>query len=772
MPETTRIPLQVPLAGPSVVALDDDALLAWFAEHRDEAAFAALVARHGPMVLATARAALGHEQDAEDAFQATFLILARRARSIRRGGTLGAWLHRVAHRSAIRVGRAARRRRRVEAAATPPTAPTRPDPAGDRGAVHAAIDRLPRPYRQAVILCDLEGLTYAEAAARLGCTPPALRNRLARARGRLRSALGAGDLATPVLATPRVAVADGLLRRAVAAGLRPIAFTPATRLAVELAVRGSLGGASTRARAGAAVLLALASVVPVGLATAGRSWRPMLAAPPASPTPPGQSAATPARSADPPPVVGRGDDTIRGRVVDPAGRPVAGAEVVLARPSLVPRPLAMTRSGPDGGFDLILTAADRQRPVDDPDDPPRLLARAAGFGLGVVAIRRAVAGPATIRLTDDGPAIEGRIIDEAGRPIAGAEVGVFSASLDFVAPAAADPVANWNRLAAERNRFRQIAEAAIVVPIPPRAVTDGDGRFSLRGIGPDRVALVRIMARGHVIVEAPVVTADGVDEVFEFPGDPDRLMRKVHPYSYRILTQALAPARPVGGVIRDFEDGRPIEGVAVWARAETVAQSAPAEATTDAAGQFQLEGLPRSESYGLTLLPPVGRRYPRVGLTIGEGSGLEDPISVAVKLRRLVVLRGRATDAVTGRPIFGRVVALPCPGAPEVTGYPGFDSARGESRPTDADGRYELLVSPGRCLLAFDDTATPARRRVGQGGEQLPGYDPEDRRLPPTAFHASIRVASHLAWAILDVPPGAETATFDLRVQPDLPASR
>ena len=102
----------------TAVGLGDGQLLARYADSRDEAAFEALVARHGPMVLATCRAVLKHEHDVEDAFQATFLVLASKARSVRAGDALGGWLHRVAYRAAVQAassrgaGAAARRRPR------------------------------------------------------------------------------------------------------------------------------------------------------------------------------------------------------------------------------------------------------------------------------------------------------------------------------------------------------------------------------------------------------------------------------------------------------------------------------------------------------------------------------------------------------------------------------------------------------------------------------------------------------------------------------------
>ncbi|MGP0066084.1 MAG: RNA polymerase sigma factor, partial [Isosphaeraceae bacterium] len=102
------------LSGGTVVGLSDPALLRRFAVERDEEAFTGLLARHGPMVLAVCRGVLRNPDDAEDAFQATFLVLARQAHSLRVEGSLAGWLHRVAYRIAIRANVDATRRRSRE----------------------------------------------------------------------------------------------------------------------------------------------------------------------------------------------------------------------------------------------------------------------------------------------------------------------------------------------------------------------------------------------------------------------------------------------------------------------------------------------------------------------------------------------------------------------------------------------------------------------------------------------------------------------------------
>jgi RNA polymerase sigma-70 factor (ECF subfamily) len=154
-----------------------------------EAAFELIVRRHGPMVLRVCRGALG-EALADDAFQATFLILLRRAGAARRAGCLDAWLFGVARRVCAAARRAAGRRVLYEGrAAILPDAPARVGPTLEpdvAAAVHAEVGRLPAGERAAVVLCDLAGLTYSEAADRLGQSVAAIRGRLARARDRLR----------------------------------------------------------------------------------------------------------------------------------------------------------------------------------------------------------------------------------------------------------------------------------------------------------------------------------------------------------------------------------------------------------------------------------------------------------------------------------------------------------------------------------------------------------------------------------------------------------
>jgi RNA polymerase sigma factor (sigma-70 family) len=187
----------------------------------DQAAFTALVVRHGPMVFSVCRQVLDNGPDAEDAFQSTFLVLARKAASVRKLESLASWLHRVALRVAIHAKtEAARRRlyeRRLAVMKAVQIAREEVSLEGCRE-LHEEIARLPERFREPVVLCYLEGLTTEEAAMRIGCPLGTVLSRLSRARERLRGKLERRGL-TPSKAslmlglTPRTldCVAAGLL---------------------------------------------------------------------------------------------------------------------------------------------------------------------------------------------------------------------------------------------------------------------------------------------------------------------------------------------------------------------------------------------------------------------------------------------------------------------------------------------------------------------------------------------------------------------------------
>jgi RNA polymerase sigma factor (sigma-70 family) len=218
---------------------EDGELLARFVVGRDEAAFAALVRRYGPMVLGVCRRVARHEQDAEDAFQATFLVLVRRAADIARPHLLGHWLYGVALRTATRARcRTARRRTRELPLPAAEGAPCSlgPEPS-DLGAVlDEEVNGLPAKYRLPFVLCYVEGKTNEQAARLLGCPRGTVQSRLAWARDRLRSRLARRGV------VPAVGVSTAWLSARLAqAAVPPALDAGVVRAAVAVAGTG-MGG--------------------------------------------------------------------------------------------------------------------------------------------------------------------------------------------------------------------------------------------------------------------------------------------------------------------------------------------------------------------------------------------------------------------------------------------------------------------------------------------------------------------------------------------------
>jgi RNA polymerase sigma factor (sigma-70 family) len=226
---------------------DEDLLCRYLAgpTEESEAAFTDLVARHGPMVLAVCRHILGRDGEAEDAFQATFLVLARNAAAIHDRRVIARWLYEVAYRTAVRARvRSGRRRIREKEAAEMSALgyPPESDPAWNelRPVLHEEVSRLPETYRSAVVLCYLEGRTNEEAAAILRWPIGTVKGRLSRAREMLRSRLTRRGLALSA-----AFLMARLSQNAVFAEVVPASLTEATARGVVAAARGGPQGVST-----------------------------------------------------------------------------------------------------------------------------------------------------------------------------------------------------------------------------------------------------------------------------------------------------------------------------------------------------------------------------------------------------------------------------------------------------------------------------------------------------------------------------------------------
>jgi RNA polymerase sigma factor (sigma-70 family) len=242
-------PLDVLFRAGTLGGLTDAQLLERFlrSDATAGAAFEVLLDRHGPMVLGVCRRILRDDHAADDAFQATFLVLVRRDRAIRRRDSLGPWLHGVARRMAVRARAAAtkRREREFRAAIDPATTMTMVElDANIIGPeLHAEIDRLPEKYRAPIVLCYLQGRSISDASRQLGWPVGTVGGRLARARARLRDRLVRRGLVAP------------------AAFIAALAPDPADAVAVPRALARSTLDAALQLTAGRAATAAVSATV-------------------------------------------------------------------------------------------------------------------------------------------------------------------------------------------------------------------------------------------------------------------------------------------------------------------------------------------------------------------------------------------------------------------------------------------------------------------------------------------------------------------------------
>jgi RNA polymerase sigma factor (sigma-70 family) len=258
--------------------LADGQLLTRFVEWGDEAAFETLVHRHAPMVLGVSRRLLRNAQDAEDAVQVVFLVLAQKAASVRPREAVAGWLYGVARKAALKA-RAAAVRRKERQVAELPEPPPRQDPGEDlRPLLERELSRLPEKYRTVVVLCDLEGRSRRDAAHLLGWPEGTVCGRLARARALLARRLGRCGVAMSGAAVAALAVADPAPACVPAATLKAVlrSVSPQTASAdsvpphVLTLVRGVRRALWLGKLEVAAVALAAAGLLAAGVGVAGR----------------------------------------------------------------------------------------------------------------------------------------------------------------------------------------------------------------------------------------------------------------------------------------------------------------------------------------------------------------------------------------------------------------------------------------------------------------------------------------------------------------------
>jgi RNA polymerase sigma factor (sigma-70 family) len=277
--------LLVRAASPPAPGTDAD-LLGRFVAARDAGAFAELVSRHGPMVLGVCRRALGDTPDADDAFQAVWLVLVRKAESVSPRGKVGHWLYGVAVRTAAhaRAVNAKRSAARRELPDIPDPRPAAPGAGEEAAVIDAELAKLPDKYRAAVVLCELEGRPLKDVAESLGVPLGTVASRLARGRALLAERLKARGFAASVAAALATGAARPVSARLVELALAPVAGPGAPAAVSELA-RGVLHAMVTQKLYGAvrvAVAVALCATT-AGLAAWGGADAQPKGRPPAAP---------------------------------------------------------------------------------------------------------------------------------------------------------------------------------------------------------------------------------------------------------------------------------------------------------------------------------------------------------------------------------------------------------------------------------------------------------------------------------------------------------
>jgi RNA polymerase sigma factor (sigma-70 family) len=634
----------------------DRQLMEQFATRRDEAAFAALVRRHAPLVFAVCRRVLRHEQDAEDAFQAAFLVLARKAREVGKQGSVAGWLHRVAYHAAIRA-RARAVSRQVHERQAPPR---RPPDLLDEVTGHELLavfdeelNRLPERYRAAVVVCHLQGRTNEEAARLLDCPAGTVKSRLARGRALLRTrlarrgfALSAGLLGALLGAHAAAAVSPALVVAAVRTAVRAAAgepVAPAAALA-EGVLRAMF---VTRLKIAAAVLLALGTLLVAAGVWAHRSRAEAPAAEPAG------TAAPETKGPTKPDGLAT---AVRGRVLDADGKPLPEARVMVwARHGLIMSTgewwaayrnemVGQATTDKDGRYRLTVPRIDADinnvRFV-------RVVVAAPGHGLAWKALAPdATEADAELRLPPV-RRVAGHLIGLQGEDAAGVTVRV----------------ARIKRAPARGERD----DDTVLRPPDDRplsATTDARGNFVFTDFGPDVTLDLEVLdPRYERKTDWRVSTAD----------------RK----ACENLRLLLGPGRYVEGRVVYQDTGKGVPHARLMLYNPTI------EAKTDAEGRFKVplynprEGDPfpvYSRDITISATPPRGEPY------LGAGQGVDFPKGVVrrkvnLTLPRGALIRGKVTEAGSGKPVAGARVA--------------FNAGYEDSVSTGPDGSYQIGVAPG-----------------------------------------------------------------------------
>jgi RNA polymerase sigma factor (sigma-70 family) len=703
------------LTGSEAVQEGTDAqLLQRFSPGQDEAAFAALLQRHSRLVWSVCWQVLGHQQDAEDAFQATFLALARDAAAIRQGQAIPSWLYQVGRRVAHKVERERAKRQAHERQAQVMSQQTQGAELAWRE-LQAILDeelgRLPEKFRVPFLLCCLEGHSKAEAARQLGWKEGTLSGRLALARKRLQQRLTRrGVSLVAALCCLEMSRARAVPPPLIKSTLQAAVSFAAGKMAAADLVSARVAALSKGASPG--MLLSkvrLASVVLAASFVIGAGWLTRQAL--ASKTSGGQYQAVPLQV--PKPAAPRDTQgqtvVIKGRVLDPDGKPLAGARLYLSSPSARDG-LATERatSEADGRFEFTCPRAALAR-TSEKGLPGQVMAVARGYGCDWAAVEpKGKEATLNLKLVKDLP-INLRILDQDGEPIVGARVRLtswvdYSKVVWVTAVPGHDLMKDWLTPWQKQMPLDPKVAAAMKswgAPIPQQpqvATTGADGRVRLTGLGRDRVVGLHVEGPRMVADRLIVRTVPGKTLEIQLgrPGVPRP--RGAVDVDFRIygatFDYVARPSRPIKGVVRDKATSKPLAGVVVWEYLPYPFQQL-VQTQTDREGKYELHGYPKSKRYTLNFRPPNGQHF-AAWANVTDTAGFA-PLTLDTELSAGIPLRGRVTDRSTGKPIPGARVRyhamFPNPHARRVAGFDHSETI------AEADGSFTLAVVPGPGVL-------------------------------------------------------------------------
>jgi RNA polymerase sigma factor (sigma-70 family) len=690
----------------------DEELLRAFAAGRDQSAFTAIVRRYGTLVLGVCRRALRHEQDAEDAFQAVFLVLARNAASIRKGRSLSSWLHGVSYRISLKARQAAARQRALIEQADQ----IQPTPLADELSwreVQAALDeevrRLPELYREPFILCCLEGRSRAEASTRLNIKEGTLSSRLAEGRKRVQYALQRRGVA--LSAVPAVLVPAGLARSAV-----QVAFHSSEAGTVPAAVLNlAQGVTSTMTRSMTRVAIALVLAVGVLACASGLLPRP--------PRAEARFPAAPAAKKAPETEEGATID-VKGRVLLPDGKPAKGASLFFRSAGMSEEKARQVRATADrkGQFHFRVSSGQLQRDA-------KLIATLKGVAptWEDLSVEKAKQDMVLTLRSDDVP-FTGQLLNLEGQPLEGITVEIM-----WVGQHREDQVADWiDHFVGMHRKGYWINEDGLRI-VPPRVLglpgsvkTGKDGRFRVTGFGKDRVLTIVLRSERTVATRLQVPLRVG-PKMGWVKGD-----HGLYPTDFTFL---LGPGKTITGTVRDRKTGKPIAGILV------AHSSYHARATTNDRGEYRIVGAPKQPKYMMAL---GGRKgVPYIDYTqfdIADTPGL-DPVKLDFELERGVEISGKVIDKVSGKPVSGgRVGYFHAGDNPNVKDFATLTGAKfiiSQWGQIGHDGSFTVLgiPGPGALVVLARDSTRYVRLDVG----------PELRRLkvngsPIGATHAVFTV--------------------------------